>query len=91
MKKAIVQILEWALRLVSPAPTPHEVAGAPERTPAPAAQPRLSVSVCAVDPPTLPLPRLPVADRFPIAWDTEPVPLYIVRYDQQRRALEATR
>ncbi|WP_281048124.1 hypothetical protein [Streptomyces himastatinicus] len=44
-----------------------------------------------MDPPTLPLPRLPVADRFPIAWDTEPVPLYIVRYDQQRRALEATR
>jgi len=58
-------------------------------TPAPARR-HLSVSVCYVDPPTLPLPRIPVADRFPIAWDTEPVPLYIVRYEQHR-ALEAAR
>lgn len=90
MKKAIARILEWGLRLLVPAPGSREAAAAPKRTPVPAAQPRLSVSVCAVDPPTLPLPRIPVADRFPIAWDTEPVPLYIVRYEQ-RRALEATR
>ncbi len=90
MKKAIARILEWGLRLVLPAPAPDEAASVSERTPVPAARPRLSVSVRAVDPPTLPLPRIPVADRFPIAWDTEPVPLYIVRYEQHR-ALEATR
>ena len=85
MKEAIARILEWGLRLVVPVPAPPSA-----RTPAPAARPRLSVTVCAVDPPTLPLPRIPVADRFPIAWDTEPVPLYIGRYEQHR-ALEATR
>lgn len=79
MKKTIAQVLEWWLRLLlPPAPEPHGASGTPDRAPAPVA------AVCCADPPTLQLPRIPVGDRFPIAWDTEPVPLYIVRYEQQR-------
>lgn len=84
MKKA--RTLEWGRRMVSPAPDPHAAAGVP----APAALPRLSVPARDAGTPTLRLPRVPVADRFPIAWGTEPVPLHIVRYERHR-ALEAAR
>lgn len=43
-----------------------------------------SSSVVYEDPPTLPLPRIPAAERFPIVWDADPVGLYVVRYERER-------
>ncbi|GDY54214.1 hypothetical protein SVIO_048370 [Streptomyces violaceusniger] len=42
------------------------------------------VPVCNADTPTLQLPRIPAEGRFPIAWDTDPVPLYVLRHERQR-------
>jgi hypothetical protein len=39
------------------------------------------------DPPTLRLPRIPAAERFPILWDFDPVGPYVLRREQER-ALE---
>lgn len=59
-----------------PAPAPlREYTTAPVRLPA---------VVDRADPPTLRLPRLPAGDRFPIAWDTDPVPLYVLRHEHLR-------
>ncbi|QKV94302.1 hypothetical protein HUT19_23205 [Streptomyces sp. NA02950] len=55
---------------------PEPPRSAPVRVPAPARVPAA--------PPTPCLPRLPVGERFPIAWDTDPVPLYILQHERLR-------
>ncbi|MGY0057733.1 hypothetical protein ACWY4P_14435 [Streptomyces sp. LZ34] len=95
MTKHIRTLLEWLLQLLLPAPGRHRTADA--ATPAPPhaavsvpALTRVPVSGCSADPPALRLPRIPVGERFPIAWDTDPVGLYVLLYERQR-ALGATR
>ncbi len=41
-------------------------------------------SVVYVDPPTLRLPRVPVEDRVPVFWDTDPAPPYVPRHYRDR-------
>lgn len=40
------------------------------------------------DPPTLHLPRVPVDERFPIFWDTDPAPPYVPRFFHAHRGTE---
>ncbi|MEU5030103.1 hypothetical protein [Streptomyces milbemycinicus] len=95
MSKHIRTLLEWLLQLLLPAPGRHRAADTATSAlphavvPVPALT-RVSASGCSADPPTLRLPRIPVGERFPIAWDTDPVGLYVLRYEQQR-ALGAAR
>ncbi|ADI08425.1 hypothetical protein SBI_05305 [Streptomyces bingchenggensis BCW-1] len=58
----------------TPVPPPRPVA---IESPAPS-------SVFYEDPPTLRLPRIPAAERFPIVWDADPVGLYVVQYERER-------
>lgn len=71
------------------------VAARPARTPVPPPMPVATESpapssVLYEDPPTLPLPRIPAAERFPIVWDVDPVGLYVVEYEREQ-ALGMTR
>ncbi|MDT0549634.1 MULTISPECIES: hypothetical protein [unclassified Streptomyces] len=47
-------------------------------------EPSAQSSVRYEDPPTLFLPRVPAAERFPILWDFDPVGLYVVQYERER-------
>jgi hypothetical protein len=93
MRERIARSIERWLRKLFPAPGRHRTVDASKPTPASAAV-TVPVPACVAtgveDSPTLQLPRIPTAERFPIAWDTDPVPLYVLRYEQQR-ALEASR
>ncbi|MEU5027162.1 hypothetical protein [Streptomyces milbemycinicus] len=65
------------------------MAARPARTPVPpptpvAIEPSAPSSVFYEDPPTLRLPRIPAAERFPIVWDADPVGLYVVQYERER-------
>ncbi|ADI09433.1 hypothetical protein SBI_06313 [Streptomyces bingchenggensis BCW-1] len=62
---------------LTPVPPPKPVATE-------SSAPSASSSVCYEDPPTLVLPRVPAAERFPILWDFDPVGLYVVRYERER-------
>ncbi|MFD8384808.1 hypothetical protein ACFV2X_40865 [Streptomyces sp. NPDC059679] len=71
------------------------VAARPAHTPVPPPMPVATESpapssVLYEDPPTLPLPRIPAAERFPLVWDVDPVGLYVVEYERER-ALGMTR
>ncbi|MGW3569558.1 hypothetical protein ACWDSL_37820 [Streptomyces sp. NPDC000941] len=95
MSKHIRAFLEWLLQLLLPAPGRHRAADAATPAPPHAVVPvpaltRVSASGCSAAPPTRCLPRSPVGEWFPIAWDTDPVGLYVVEYERQR-ALGATR
>ncbi|MFD8384785.1 hypothetical protein ACFV2X_40745 [Streptomyces sp. NPDC059679] len=95
MTKHIRTLLEWLLQLLLPAPGCHRAADTATPAPPHAVVPvpaltRVSASDRPADPPTLRLPRIPVGERFPIAWDTDPVGLYVVEYERQR-ALGAAR
>ncbi|MFI0818451.1 hypothetical protein ACH4TX_18370 [Streptomyces sp. NPDC021098] len=92
MRDRIARSMERWLRKLFPASGRHRTVDA-SPTPASAAVAVPGPACVATgieDPPTLQLPRIPTAERFPIAWDTDPVPLYVVRYEQQR-ALGASR
>lgn len=87
MRKRIARSMErWGRRLF-PVPGRHRTTDASKPTPARVAVP-VPASTCApvriADSPTLQLPRIPAEDRFPIAWDTDPVPLYVLRHERQR-------
>ncbi|MGY0061085.1 hypothetical protein ACWY4P_31845 [Streptomyces sp. LZ34] len=95
MSKHIRTILELLLQLLLPAPGRHRTADAATPAPPRAAVPVpaltcVPASVCSADPPTLRLTRVPVGERFSIAGDTDPVGLYVLRYERER-ALGATR
>lgn len=93
MRERIARSMERWLRKLFPASGRHRTVGAAKPTPASAVV-AVPVPACVAtgieDSPTLQLPRIPTAERFPIAWDTDPVPLYVLWYEQQR-ALEASR
>ena len=66
-----------------------DAAARPVHTPVPppmpvAVEPSAPSSVLYEDPPTLPLPRIPAAERFAIVWDVDPVGLYVVEYERER-------
>jgi hypothetical protein len=73
------------------------LAAPPARTPVPppppmtvaveSAAPSAPAPAFYEDPPTLRLPRIPAAERFPILWDFDPVGPYVLRREQER-ALE---
>lgn len=93
MRERIARSMErWGRRLF-PVPGRHRTTNALQHTPARVAVP-VSVPTCVpagdADSPTLQLPRIPAGDRSPIAWDTDPVPLYVLRYERQR-ALRVSR
>ncbi len=93
MRERIARSMERWLRRLFPAPGRHRTVDASKPTLAPArvAVPfPTCVPTCQEDSPTLQLPRVPTVERFPIAWDTDPVPLYVLRSEQQR-ALGAVR
>ncbi|MBL1095313.1 hypothetical protein [Streptomyces coffeae] len=86
MRERIARFMVWwrgTLRPVtlSHLTMPEPSQSAPVRVPAPA---RVPAAVRRADPPTLPLPRLPVRERFPIVWDTDPVPLYILQHERRQ-------
>lgn len=103
IRAGVRTLVEWALKgLVSavgqerrsaehpaahPAPTPVPT---PPPRPVATASSTPSSSVLYEDPPTLVLPRIPAAERFPIVWDADPVGLYVVQYERER-ALGMTR
>lgn len=95
MSKHIRTLLEWLLQLLLPAPGRRRAVDAATPAlphagvPVPAL-PRVPASGYSADPPTLHLPRIPLGERFPIAWDTEPVGAYVIQYERQR-TLEAAR
>ncbi|NUS87073.1 MAG: hypothetical protein HOY75_31280 [Streptomyces sp.] len=96
MTKHIRAILEWLLQLLLPAPGRHRAADTATPAPPHAVVPVpaltcVSPSGCSADPPTRRrLPRSPVGEHFPIAWDTDPVGAYLIQYERQR-ALGAAR
>jgi hypothetical protein len=75
------------------------LAAHPARTPVPpppmpvateSSAPSAPSSARYEDPPTLALPRVPAAERFPILWDFDPVGLYVLRYERERALGVAT-
>jgi hypothetical protein len=51
---------------------------APSRSPL--SSPRRPLPLWCADTPTLHLPRVPVEERVPILWDTDPAPPYIPQF-----------
>ncbi|KAK1179887.1 hypothetical protein B7755_018115 [Streptomyces sp. NBS 14/10] len=99
LRAGVRTLVEWVLKgLVSAAGqerrSAEHPAAHPVPTPVPTPPPRpvatASTSVLYEDPPTLVLPRIPAAERFPIVWDADPVGLYVVEYERER-ALGMTR
>ena len=93
MRERIARSMRRWLRRLFPATGRHRVVNASRLAPAPAAVPVVApacVPVCNADSPTRQLPRIQAGERFPIAWDTDLVPLYVLRSEQQR-ALGAVR
>lgn len=86
------RIVERLRRLLLPASGRHRSVGVPAAAvPVPVPAPDcVPAAACDADPPTLQLPRIPVGERFPIPWDTDPVGAYVIQYERQR-ALEAAR
>jgi hypothetical protein len=99
IRAGVRTLVEWARKgLVSAVGQERRSAEHPAAHPAPTPVPTppsrpvatASTSVLYEDPPTLVLPRIPAAERFPIVWDADPVGLYIVEYERER-ALGTTR
>ncbi|MGY0059279.1 hypothetical protein ACWY4P_22450 [Streptomyces sp. LZ34] len=94
LRAGVRTLVEWGLKgLVSATGqrwhSAEYLADRPARTPVPppkpvAAESFASSAVCYEDPPTLVLPRVPAAERFPIVWDADPVGLYVLRYERER-------
>ncbi|NUS87754.1 MAG: hypothetical protein HOY75_34880 [Streptomyces sp.] len=105
LRAGVRTLAEWALKwLVSAVGRERQsaecLAAHPTRTPVPPLPPKpvatefsapsAPSSILYEDPPTLVLPRIPAAERFPIVWDVDPVGLYVVEYERER-ALGMTR
>lgn len=104
LRAGVRTLVKWVLKgLVSATgrgrQSAEHPAAHPARTPVPpppmpaateSSAPSAPSSVRYEDPPTLVLPRVPAAERFPILWDFDPVGLYVVRYERER-ALGGTR
>ncbi|GHJ27773.1 hypothetical protein TPA0910_22060 [Streptomyces hygroscopicus subsp. sporocinereus] len=87
MRERIARSMRPWLRRLFPATGRHRTVDTSRFAPAPAAVPLPApacVPVCNADTPTLQLPRIAAGERFPIAWDTDPVPLYVLRHERQR-------
>ncbi|MER7793886.1 hypothetical protein [Streptomyces sp. NPDC097640] len=98
LRAGVRTLVEWGLkRLMSTTGrgrhSAEYLAAHPARTPVPlppmpvateSSEPSATSSVRFEDPPTLVLPRVPAAERFPILWDFDPVGPYVLRYEQGR-------
>ncbi|GAA3648288.1 hypothetical protein GCM10022420_024090 [Streptomyces iranensis] len=90
MRERIARSMDRWRRTLFPATGRHRTTRSiPVRVAVPAPSPTC-VAAWHEDSPTLQLPRIPPAERYPIAWDADPVPLYVLRHERQR-ALGAAR